>query len=228
MFFKRHLFSVLKENVNNQRGLFSLHSMRVWMACNGYVCVCVSTCVWMGMCVGWRELNEFCKPLERSRMKYLKTSHLQLQSITSTELGGLAQYSLKKCLFVRWNWTALTNGSSLIKKDIFLVVSLKAVFPIIGNKSWNTVYYPNTARLSSLVCEMKSLWIWVFWAVLVSDPIDFVKKKKRKKENWLKMIDLGAGVDGFSLTQVVILSRPWPYGCSLQNCEAPTCGIAKP
>ena len=77
---------------------------------------------------------------------------------------------------------------------------------------------------------MKSRWIWVFLAVLVSDHIDFVKKKKkeRKKENWLKMIDLGACVDGFSLTQVVILSRPWPYGCSLQNCEAPTCGIAKP
>ena len=67
-----------------------------------------------------------------------------------------------------------------------------------------------------------SLGVWSYWFCKKK------KKKERKKENWLKMIDLGACVDGFSLTQVVILSRPWPYGCSLQNCEAPTCGIAKP
>lgn len=50
---------------------------------------------------GRRKHNELCEPLWRSGMKYLKTSHLRLQSITSTELAGLVQYSLKKFLFGR-------------------------------------------------------------------------------------------------------------------------------
>lgn len=61
----------------------------------------VSMCVWVQVCVGQRKHNESCESLWRSGMKYPKTSHLQLQSITSTELAGLAQYSLKKFLFGR-------------------------------------------------------------------------------------------------------------------------------
>lgn len=80
----------------------------------------VSVCVWVQVCVGQRKHNESCESLRRrSGMKYPKTSHLRLQSITSTELAGLAQYSLKKFLFGRWNWSALINWSSLTKKGIF-------------------------------------------------------------------------------------------------------------
>ena len=69
---------------------------------------------------------------------------------------------------------------------------------------------------------------WVFLAVLVSDPIDFVKKKKEKKKNWLKMIDPGAYVDGFSLTWAVILSCPCDMAARFRTVQSLFCGIAKP
>lgn len=91
-----------------------LSSMHCWRSLHPSVRVCR-----VRVRAGQRKHNESCESLWRSGMKYPKTSHLRLQSITCTELAGLAQYSLKKFLFGRWNWSALINWSSLTKKEIF-------------------------------------------------------------------------------------------------------------
>lgn len=79
---------------------------------------------------------------------------------------------------------------------------------LTGNKSQTTILQPSQAPQPCVRDRMPDDLL--FSPFFVSDPIDF-EKKREEKINWLKLIDPGVCIDGFSITLAVILLHTLQY-----------------